>query len=169
MAIDWIEFALNVIGGTMAFLCLFEGVRRIGTQGLRRGPLLTATLGFVFFVAFAAFAYWRHADIEDTLALRYGKPAAAQAPMDYTRARAAFIASGLLAHYAERGEKKSFAPSQDDIRRRERMVASNTLMSATARAGLFEAVLWAILAAVAVLAGFLFSREKRPAPTSLGG
>ncbi len=57
-------------------------------------------------------------------------------------------------------EKKSYVPTQDDVRRRERMVATNTLLGATARASLFEAVFWGILAAVAALAGLLFSREK---------
>ncbi|HEX9397597.1 MAG TPA: hypothetical protein VF943_12765 [Burkholderiales bacterium] len=163
MVVDWLEFALDVIGGTMAFLCLFEGVRRIGRQGMRRGPLLIAILGLVFFAAFAAFAAWRYIDVTDTLAQRFHKPAAAQTPADHARARASFIASGLLASYVERGAKKSFTPTQDDVRRREREVATHTLLNLTARASLLEAVLWGILAGLAALAGFLFSREKTPA------
>jgi hypothetical protein len=162
MVIDWLEFALNVIGGSMAFLCLFEGVRRMGRQGLRRGPMLIATLGLVFFAANGAFAAWRYSDVSDTLAYRSQKPAAAHSPADHSRARAAFVASGLLGSYVERGVKKSFTPMQDDVRRRERAVAMNTLLALTARASLFEAVFWAILAAFAALAGFLFSREKAP-------
>ena len=164
MIIDWIEFALNVVGGTMAFLCLFEGMRRIGAQGARRGAVLICVLGITFFAVYGAFAYWRYVDISDTLSLRYVKPAAAQAPGDFTRARASFIASGLLATYLDRGEKKSFAPNQDDIRRRERMVATNTLLSSTARASLNEALLWLILGVSAALSGFLFSREKSAPP-----
>jgi hypothetical protein len=166
MAIDWIEFALNVIGGSMAFLCLFEGVRRLGRNGWRRAPFLTALLGFVFFAQYGAFAVWRHVDATDSLGMRYQKPAA-PAAMDATRARTAFIASGLMATYVERGDKKSYAPSQDDVRRRERMVATNTMLNLTARASLYEALLWGILAVVAATAGFLFSREKdAPRPTA---
>jgi hypothetical protein len=163
MAIDWIEFALNVVGGTMAFLCLFEGTRRLGRNGYRRAPFLTALLGLVFFAQYAAFAVWRYVDTTESLALRQGmaKPAA-QAPMDATRARSAFIGSGLMASYVEKGEKKAFAPTQDDVRRRERVVATGTLLSLSARASLHEALLWSILAAVALLAGYLFSREKIP-------
>jgi hypothetical protein len=163
MAIDWIEFVLNVVGGTMAFLCLFEGVRRLGRNGYRRPAFLTALLGFVFFAQYGAFAVWRHVDAVDSLGTRRGavKPVA-QAPLDATRARGAFIASGLMTSYVEKGEKKAYAPTQDDVRRRERVVATNTLLSLSARASFYEAILWGILALVASLAGYLFSREKIP-------
>ena len=164
MVVDWLEFVLNVVGGAMAFLCLFEGVRRLGVQGTRRPAVLISLLGFTFFAIYGAFAYWRYVDITDTLAIRHARPPATQAPADRTRARASFIASGLLAPYVERGDKKSFAPSQDDIRRRERMVASNTLLAATARASFSEALLWLILGAAAALSGFALSREKKAAP-----
>jgi len=163
MVVDWLDFVLNVIGGAMAFLCLFEGVQRLGRQGMRRGPLLIALLGFTFFAAYGAFAWWRYDDIGDTLAQRAQRPAAAHAPADLTRARTAFITSGLFATYVERGEKKAYVPTQEDVRRRERMVATNTLLVYTARASLFEAAFWGVLAAIAALAGFLFSREKPPA------
>jgi hypothetical protein len=163
MVFDWLEFGLNVLGGMMAFLCLFEGVQRLGRQGLRRGPLLIALLGLAFFAAYGTFAWWRYSDINDTLAQHAQRPAPAKAPGDQSRARASFIASGQLGTYVERGEKKAYVPTQEDVRRRERMVATNTLLSATARASLFEAVFWGILAAVAALAGLLFSREKPPA------
>jgi len=163
MATDWLEFVLNVIGGATAFLCVFEGVQRMGRQGLRRGPLLTALLGATFFAAFGAFAWWRYADVSETLAMRVQKPAAVKTPADAARARSSFISSGLLATYVERGEKKSYAPTQDDVRRRERMVATNTLMVATARASQFEAALWGVLALIAAVTGFIFSREKPPA------
>ncbi len=169
MIVDWIEFALNVVGGAMAFLCLFEGVRRIGAQGVRRVAVLICLLGITFFAVYGAFAYWRYVDITDTLGLRYMKPPATQTPADLTRARASFIASGLLAPYIERGEKKTFAPNQDDIRKRERMVATNTLLNETARASLNEALLWLILGAAAALSGFLFSREKTSPPARPGG
>jgi len=169
MIVDWLEFVLNVVGGAMAFLCLFEGVRRIGAQGARRQAVLISLLGFTFFAIYGAFAYWRYLDITDTLGLRHRKPPATQAPADVSRARASFIASGLLASYVERGDKKSFAPSQDDIRRRERVVAFNTLLAVTARASLYEALLWLILGAAAALSGFLFSREKSAAKAAPGG
>ena len=164
MMVDWVEFALNVVGGAMAFLCLFEGMRRIGAHGVRRGPALICLLGAAFFAVYGELAYWRYADITDTLGTRHVKPAAAQAPGDLNRARASFIASGLLATYVERGEKKAFAPNQDEIRRRERVVATRTLLNETARNSLNEALLWLILALAAALAGILFSREKGAAP-----
>ena len=168
MSADWIEFALNVVGGAMAFLCLFEGARRLGVQGWKRGPLLTALLGLAFFGAYGAFAWWRHVDASETLALRYARPApaqgAAQAAGDSSRARDAFVASGLLTHYLDRGEKKAYVPTQDDVRRRERMVAYSSYLVATARASQFEAALWGILAFIGAVAGFLFAHEKtRPA------
>ena len=164
MVIDWLEFVLNVVGGAMAFLCLFEGVRRIGAQGARRQAVLISLLGFTFFAIYGAFAYWRYTDITDTLAIRHARPPATQAPADLARARASFISSGLLASYVERGDKKTFAPSQDDIRKRERMVATNTLLNETARSSLNEALLWLILGVAAAVSGFAFSREKSAAP-----
>ena len=166
MAIDWLEFVLNVVGGAMAFLCMFEGIRRIGTQGARRASVLICLLGFTFFAVYGAFAYWRYLDITETLSLRYGKPTTAPTPGDLLRARTSFIASGLLASYVERGDKRSFVPNQDDIRRRERVVATNTLLNETARASLREALLWLILGVAALLSGFLISREKKAAPGS---
>ena len=95
---SWVDFTLNVIGGATAFLCLFDGTRRLGS-------------------------------------------------------------------YLDRsGETKSFAPTQEDLLQRERVVAYYSRAEYGARSSLAEALLWLIMGVVAILFGFAMSFEKVPAP-----
>ncbi len=79
--------------------------------------------------------------------------------------------SGTLGSYVDRGgETRTFAPTQDDVTRRERVVTYYSRAEYSARSSLAEALLWVILAVVAVLFGILVSFEKAPAgPTGEPG
>src|SRR5258708_36419266 len=37
---NWVDFSLSVAGGATAFLCLFEGTRRLGAYGVHRKAVL---------------------------------------------------------------------------------------------------------------------------------
>jgi hypothetical protein len=84
--------------------------------------------------------------------------------LSLARARQAFIESGTLGAYIDRGdETRTFAPTQEDLLRRERVVAYYSRAEYTARGSLAEALLWLITGLVAILFGFAMSFEKLPA------
>ena len=79
------------------------------------------------------------------------------------------LAGNRLKRIDRGGEIKSFAPTQEDLVGRERVVAYYSQAEYTARGNLAEAVLWLILGIVAVLFGFAMSFEKAPPPTGPSG
>jgi hypothetical protein len=82
------------------------------------------------------------------------------------RARQAFTESGTLGSYIDRsGVTRTFAPTQEDLMRRERVVAYYSRAEYAARSSLAEALLWLIVGLVAVLFGIVMSLEKMPART----
>lgn len=181
MIVDWANFVLNAVGGVSAFVCLFDGTRRIGAYGMNRRVGLMAGLGIVFYVVFGSFAFWNYLDLTDTLSMRQHKPASAQMARDpakglspekkeaqnVDRARHAFWESGSLEPYLDRlNEKKLFHPNQEDIRRRELLVANQAQLAHAARDSFIEALLWLVTGLLAVLFGYSFSREKIPVPAS---
>ena len=176
---SWVDFTLNVIGGATAFLCLFDGTRRLGAYGVHRKAVLMTVLAAGICALYSAFAYWKYSDLKTTLSVSQRKPATTQLPaswgrglsperkeaMGLSRARRAFVESGTLGSYLNRsGETKSFAPTQEDLSQRERVVAYYSRAEYGARSSLAEALLWLIMGVVAILFGFAMSFEKVPAP-----
>ncbi len=181
---EWIDFTLSVVGGATAFLCLFEGTRRLGAYGVHRKAVLMTVLAAAVCVLYGGFAYWKYADMRAMLSVAQRKPASTQQQGNWGRglsperkevlslahARRAFMESGTLGSYIDRsGEAKSFAPTQEDLVRRERVVAYYSQAGYVARSSLVEAVLWSIMGVVAVLFGFAMSFEKVPPPASPSG
>src|SRR5438094_437147 len=181
---NWVDFAVNVIGGATAFLCLFDGTRRLCAFGVHRKAVLMTVLAAGICALYGAFAYWKYTDLKATLSVSQRKAAATQPPPNWgkglspekkevlslARARQAFMESGTLASYVDRGgETRTFAPTQEDLMRRERVVAYYSRAEYSARGSLAEALLWMILALVAILFGILMSLEKVPAPAEEPG
>src|SRR5207245_7715456 len=112
--------------------------------------------------------------LKATLSMNQRKTAAASLPANWgrlstekkevlsiARARRTFMESGTLASYVDRGgETRTLAPTQEDLMRRERVVAYYARAEYSARGSLAEALLWLIVALVAVLFGILMSLEK---------
>jgi hypothetical protein len=127
---------------------------------------------------YGGFAYWKYSDLKATLSTSQRKAAPAQQPANWGRlsperkenlslgrARQKFMESGTLASYVDRGgETRAFAPTQEDLMRRERVIAYYSRVDYSARSSLAEALLWLIIALVAVLFGMFMSLEKPPAP-----
>src|SRR5438093_12673471 len=181
---SWVDFVFNVIGGATAFLCLFDGTRRLCAFGVHRKAVLMTVLAAGICALYGAFAYWKYTDLKATLSVNQRKSAATQPPPNWgkglppekkkvtilARARQAFMESGTLASYVDRGgETRTFAPTQEDLMRRERVVAYYSRAEYSARSSLAEALLWMILALVAILFGILMSLEKVPAPAGEPG
>ena len=174
---NWVDFAFNVIGGAAAFLCLFDGTRRLGAYGVHRKAVLMTVLAAGICALYGGFAYWKYSDLKATLSMNQRKAAPAQPAnwsrlsperkevLNLARARRTFMESGTLGSYIDRGgETRTFAPDQDDVTRRERVVTYYSSAEYSARSSLAEALLWLIIALVAVLFGILMSLEKVPAP-----
>jgi len=178
-----IDFILHAVAGAIALLCLFEATRRIGAWGLHRG----AVLMFVFASAACAFAggfaYQKYTTLNAVTALGQRQPPAAKAVVtNFNRAavtpekkeqqalvlaRQTFREFGALASYVDRnGEARTFAPTAEDIKARERVVAYYAQTAFAARGSLAESALWVIGAVVAVLLGLVMSVTKPPVPRS---
>src|SRR5882762_3749846 len=133
---SWVDFVFNVIGGATAFLCLFDGTRRLCAYGVHSKALLMTVLAAGICALYGGFAYWKYSDLKATLSMNQRKPAAFPPPANWgrlspekkeilsvARARRAFMESGSLGSYVDRGgETRTFAPTQDDLTRRERVV-----------------------------------------------
>jgi len=181
---NWVDFVFNVIGGATAFLCLFDGTRRLCAYGVHRKAVLMTVLAAGICALYGGFAYWKYSDLKATLSMNQRKTTAAPLPANWARlspekrevlnvarARRTFMESGTLASYADRGgETRTFAPTQEDLLRRERVVAYYARAEYSARGSLAESLLWLIIAVIAVLFGILMSLEKAPAgPTREAG
>jgi hypothetical protein len=82
-------------------------------------------------------------------------------------ARQAFREFGTLASYVDRnGETRTFAPTAEDLKARERIVAYYAQADFAARGSLAESMLWVVGAIVAVFLGFVMSFSKPPVPRS---
>src|SRR5713101_8940962 len=172
---SWVDFVFSVIGGAAAFLCLFDGTRRLCAYGVNGKAVLMTVLAAGICALYGGFAYWKYSDLKATLSANQRRAAAVQPAnwsrlspekkevLSLARARRAFTESGTLASYVNRGgETRTFAPTQDDLTRRERVVTYYSRAEYSARSSLAEALLWLILALVAVLFGTLMSLEKVP-------
>ena len=181
---SWVDFVFSVIEGAAAFVCLFDGTRRLCANGVHGKAVLMTVLAAAICALYGGFAYWKYSDLKATLSMNQRKAAAAQPAANWgrlspekkevlslARARQAFMESGTFGSYIDRGgETRTFAPTQDDVTRRERVVTYYSRAEYSARSSLAEALLWLIIALIAVLFGILMSFEKAPAgPTGEPG
>ena len=172
---DWLDFAWTAISGATAFVCLFEGSRRMGVHGVQRGAATMAALAAAFYLVYASLAYLKYQDLKKRLeavqqSLFVAQPAveasAKSSPekreaSSLARARLAFEETGTLGVYFDRaGKRRPFVPTADDIGRRERVVVNLVEMNAAARTSFFEALMWLVTGLLAAGFGYAFSREK---------
>jgi hypothetical protein len=172
---SWLDFTLSVVAGATAFLCLFDGTRRLGAYGLQRKAVLMTVVAAGICVLYGSFAYWKYQDLRSRLIVGQTQLAPSQGAENFgrtsspekreilslARARNVFLESGKLVSYADRsGGSKSFVPRQEDLGRRESVVVYYARLESAARASLAEGLLWLITALVAVIFGFVVSFEK---------
>ena len=179
---NWVDFVFSVVGGATAFLSLFDGTRRLCAYGVHTRAVLMTVLAAGICALYGGFAYWKYSDLKAISSTNQRKAAAAPLPANWSRlspekkevvsvarARRTFMESGTLASYVDRaGETRTLAPTQEDLLRRERVVAYYARAEYSARGSLAESLLWLIIALLAVLFGILMSLEKVPAPADPG-
>jgi len=176
---NWFDFSLSVIAGATAFLCLFDGTRRLGAYGVHRKAVLMTAVAASICLLYGSYAYWKYEDLKWRLIVGQTQLAPSQSPKKFgrtsspekreilslARARNAFLESGKLVSYVDRsGGSKSFVPRQEDLERRESVVVYYARLESAARASLAEALLWLITALVAAIFGFVVSIEKARTP-----
>lgn len=178
-----VDFILNVAAGAVALFCLFDGVRRLCAHGIHRRAVLLMLVSGIACALYGFFAYQRYADLKGIVAESQAK-SSAPAKAAWTRvvspekreqlsqavARRNFRSWGTLGPYVDRnGETRTFAPTQEDLIARDRVVANNLRTEYAARASFAEALLWLIAGIVAVVLGFAMSLDNPPAPSAQGG
>ena len=176
---DWLSFAVDAVCGASAFICLFEGTRRLAQSGMRRGSLLMAGLGLAYCLLYGGYQFYKHRELREYSEALYRQVYHVELPADWGShlapqrrevssqaiARQAYADSGSLRTYFDaKGARRPFAPTQADIKRRDTVVAQQTRVAAEMRASLSTGVLWLTWAVIAILFGLGMSREKTPAP-----
>src|SRR5437762_1380867 len=74
---NWVDFVFNVIGGATAFLCLFDGTRRLCAYGVHRKAVLMTVLAAGICALYGGFAYWKSSDLKAALSMNQRTAAAA--------------------------------------------------------------------------------------------
>ena len=67
MTDEWLEFALMTVGGATAFVCLFEGSRRIASRGFHRSGVVMAGLAAAFYLIYGGLASMKYLDVKGRL------------------------------------------------------------------------------------------------------
>jgi hypothetical protein len=175
-----VDFILKLIAGAVALFCLFDGARRLGAYGVHRKAVFLILLSASACVLYGFFAYQRYADLKGSVAESQRKAAPSSAAswsrvaspekrelLSQALARDKFRASGTLGPYVDRnGQTKTFAPTQEDLNARERVVAYYSRGEFAARESLAEALLWLIAGIVALVLGLAMSLDRGPVPSA---
>jgi len=173
MVESWIDFALYVAAGAVALLCLFEGTRRVVAYGVHRTGVLMFVASAAACAAAGGFAYQKYGTLSAAAGAGLRKaPAFSKIPsperkelLSQAVAKRRFTESGAPGPYIDHnGETKTFVPTLDDLKAREKVVAYYAQTEFAARSSLAEALVWLIAASVAVLLGLVMALAKPPAP-----
>jgi hypothetical protein len=178
---NMVDFVVSAGAGVIALLCLFEGARRIGVHGMHRKAVLMVVLSAGVCALYGGFAHQKYVDMRTTLLTGQRRAAPVQAATAWTRvtsrekretltlalARQTFKESGTLGAYIDRnGQTRTFAPTQEDLVARERVLAYYSRTEAAARGSLAESLVWLIAGVIALLLGLAMSLDRPPAKST---
>ena len=177
--VDWAQFVATAVGGAFGLFCLFDGTRRAagGNPDGRGGRLLA--IGLLIVGLLAGNAYWQHWNyLEASKAYRAGETPR-ELPADFGKkmspskreassqnaARSAYIATGTIRQYIDvSGQRKPFSPAPDDIKRRDKVVATDARLERKAEESFQEFILWLVLGLSALVFGVGFALEPAAKP-----
>jgi hypothetical protein len=181
MITQWLDFVATTAGGAVAFICLFEGTRRMRAYGIHRTAVLLAAFGTLFCLAHVSFSYWRHVALKDMaqglpmkmftdeLPPNWGKQLASKEreTSSLAMARIGFVESGKFRSYFDQaGERRKFSPSEDDIKSRDAAVVTKARLEDAVGRNFGDALVWLIWAIVAGAFGFGVAGDKRSLPAN---
>jgi hypothetical protein len=183
MILEWLQYVGDVGARLLAVLCLFEGARRLTVVGMHWTGTLVLSLGAFLCLAYGGMAYWKHTVLVDASKMLEKSILSAHLPLaddwgtgccsdkressSLAMVRAAFVESGKLHTYFDSaGARRLFAPSQEDLKKREDAVLSNAKIKDSVDAFLWETVHWLVAGVLALLFGFGIGRELRSVPAN---
>jgi hypothetical protein len=181
MITQWLDFIASAVGGAFAFICLFEGVRRMGAYGIHRAAALMAGFGAAFCLAYAGFSYWKYVALSDMAQILQKSMYSKELPTDWgsqvspaereasslTLARMAFADAGVLRNYFDKtGKQVRFSPTEEDIKQRDFTVVTKARLEDSIHRSFDEALLWLLWAVIATALGFGLARDKGPLPAN---
>ena len=177
--VEWAQFVATAVGGAFGLFCLFDGTRRAagGNPDARGGRLLV--IGLLVVGLLAGNAYWQHWNyLEASKAYRAGETPR-ELPADFGKkmspskreassqnaARSAYVATGAIRQYIDvAGQRKAFSPAPDDIKRRDKVIATDARLERRAEEGFQEFILWLVLGLSALVFGVGFAFEPAAKP-----
>ena len=176
---EWAQFICIGIGGAFGLVCLFEGARRMAGRDAsgRGGPAFRRRRGSDRhggrLCLLAVLGVHRRGDVVPAdgeqvreLPAEWGKkmsPAQAGGS-EPTRGARRFISSGKLGQYFDvSGQRKVYAPAQDDLKQRESVLATAARLEHKASDSFNEFILWLVLGLSAAVFGLCFAFEPRGA------
>src|SRR2546430_4738098 len=74
---SWVDFVFGVVGGAAAFLCLFDGTRRLCAYGVQGKAVLMTVLAAGICALYGGVAYWEYFHLKATFSADQRKAAAA--------------------------------------------------------------------------------------------
>lgn len=175
---EWSQFIGLAVVGAFGLFCLFDGTRRLaGQAGGNAGRI--AGVGVTIVGMLVGYAYWQSLTYAELATAYRGSGPVRELPADWGKkinpakrettsqglARGNFITSGTLTPYVDAtGQRKTYVPLQDDLKRREAVLAAAARMQQKARASFNEFILWMVLAASAFIFGLCFAFEPAAKP-----
>jgi hypothetical protein len=170
-----LDTTLNAFGLVTAIVCLYDGTQRIRRAGISKRAAACAAIGVIYFVMYAAYSFWSIKFVNETVAMLskgvtipqitedWGKNFSRQERFEnsYLIAKMAYYDHGQLRHYFDQaGTKVLFAPSEDQIREREKNVAVLAKLSYLAELNSNTTLHWVIIALATALFGVIEGRRK---------
>jgi hypothetical protein len=175
---EWSQFICLGIAGAFGLFCLFDGTRRLARQAGGNASRITG-IGVIIVGTLVGYAYWQSLTYAELASSYRTTGPVRELPADWGKkinpakrettsqglARGTFITTGTLTPYVDAsGQRKTYVPVQDDLKRRENVLATAARIQQKARSSFNEFVLWLVLGVSALIFGLCFSVEAAAKP-----
>lgn len=181
MLTAWLDFAVTTAGSAAAFVFLFEGVRRWRAFGIHRTAVIMTALGALFCGGQSGVAYWKYGLMKEMAPTLQRDMFTGELPDDWApnldpakressslaMAKMAFVDTGRFRSYFDKsGERRTYAPTEDDIRQREFAVVTKARFDDATRNSLHDALIWLVWGLVSAAFGFGVGKDRGPLPAN---
>ena len=169
--------ALTTFG---AIALLYEGTRRMSSQGFSRGAAVIAAIGAIICITLGGVQFMKYRLVRssiETLSLPT-IPESIPSPSEWSKsltpiqreavgreiAGANYYQSGTLSTYLDRGDQTvTFSPTQKEVEAREERVAGLATLKELAANRFGDSIRWVVWISLAVLYGLSIGRSSRNA------
>jgi hypothetical protein len=180
---EWAQFICQVVAGAFGLVCIFDGTRRMTAGQAGRGRAGRLAVGVTIVAILGGAAWWQHRTHLNAATAFRVQEKVPELPADWNKkmsaakreavsrdlAQRTFVGAGTLTPYFDAaGQRRVYAPTADDLRKREAGVAAVARIDSRADSSLVEAVLWLVLGLAALLFGVCFGFERAAKPEDAG-